>query len=292
MRLSYRHLCLPKGGNGPEDYEDAFCPERQHPRTVQVAHPRFAVADGATESSFAGLWAQKLVRLFCNSRSLRAPTAGSGMADLQQAVEKQARAWYKEVNSQPLPWNALERVQLGAFSTLLGLALENHEDSIPQGGTWSAFAVGDSCLCQVRASQLIASFPMTDAQQFGYHPTLLSTNLESNRVVWQQPTERLIKEGTWQVGDIFLLMTDAMAHWFLNRGAHDVPGWQELGQYAKSRRAFEGWISDLRAAKTMRNDDVTLLIVELQPTRTQPSESQQLELPMLQSEHDSHQQVS
>ncbi len=41
-------LCLPKRGNTEDEYEDAWA--------VDPARGRFAVADGASETSFAGRW--------------------------------------------------------------------------------------------------------------------------------------------------------------------------------------------------------------------------------------------
>ena len=49
-RLQWQSLSLPKRGHSPEEYEDALAGD---PRSG-----RFAVADGASESSFAGLWAR------------------------------------------------------------------------------------------------------------------------------------------------------------------------------------------------------------------------------------------
>src|SRR6266404_6244133 len=52
MALSWHAFAVPKRGNSTEEYEDAF-----------AANPnagRFAIADGASESSFASLWAKLL----------------------------------------------------------------------------------------------------------------------------------------------------------------------------------------------------------------------------------------
>ena len=53
MTLSVRAFWLPKKGNSIEEYEDAF--------DYSITDHRFAIADGATESSFAGEWARSLV---------------------------------------------------------------------------------------------------------------------------------------------------------------------------------------------------------------------------------------
>ena len=61
---------LPKDGNGPEEYEDAF---RSLPE-----QGRFAVADGATETSFSGIWAAALVAAFAQAP----PAAGADATEL------------------------------------------------------------------------------------------------------------------------------------------------------------------------------------------------------------------
>src|SRR2546430_11000254 len=54
-------FCEPKRGHGPREYEDAFADN--------LALGRFAVADGATESAYAGLWARMLVNEFVSTAS-------------------------------------------------------------------------------------------------------------------------------------------------------------------------------------------------------------------------------
>ena len=49
-------LSLPKRGHSADEFEDAFA--------FDPAAGRYAVADGASESSFAGLWARLLVEGF------------------------------------------------------------------------------------------------------------------------------------------------------------------------------------------------------------------------------------
>jgi hypothetical protein len=53
---------LPKAGNSDSEYEDAFFPRRLKRRNGRRL--RFAVADGATETSFSGVWARLLVSSF------------------------------------------------------------------------------------------------------------------------------------------------------------------------------------------------------------------------------------
>ena len=118
MHVMARALWAPKAGNRSDEYEDAFWPQRTINRTVNRSGSfRFAVADGATETSFAGLWARRLVRAY-----------GSGCfagRNWQNQLRREQAAWYAEVLQKPLPWYAEEKVHSGAFAALLGLELHN-----------------------------------------------------------------------------------------------------------------------------------------------------------------------
>lgn len=59
MNLSVQVFWLPKGGHSEEDYEDSFA--------FSIQKRRFAIADGATETSFAKQWAQSLVQAFVSN---------------------------------------------------------------------------------------------------------------------------------------------------------------------------------------------------------------------------------
>jgi len=177
-------------------------------------------------------------------------------------VEREAKAWFKQVSQLSLPWYAANKLLDGAFSTLLGLCLYPSEG---HGGRWTALTIGDSCLFQVRADRIIASLPISTADELGYHPTLLSTRIDKNASVWERAPD-LRYCGTWIPGDYLLLMTDAMAHWFLRQTAVGQRPWTALLEVIKSsvldRDLFRRWIEDLRRSSDMRNDDITLLIIE------------------------------
>src|SRR5205823_4284926 len=115
----------------------------------------------ASESSFAGLWAQLLVDGFVNpDRSAVSET------EWFEALQKR---WAADVDGRELPWYAEEKREQGAFATFLGLTLKRGDDGGP-GGRWKARAVGDSCLFQIRSERLIQAFPLTNANEFGNQP--------------------------------------------------------------------------------------------------------------------------
>lgn len=238
MRVAFESFWLQKAGSRPDEYEDAFAP----PAVEDGARAEFlcAVADGATETSFSGLWAQILVDAFAGKRlnHLRPDRIDALAGEWQAEIGRRTR-------DKPLPWYAEEKLRAGAFSSLIGLYLR--EDR-----TWGAVCVGDSCLFQVRPRQSIRAFPFHTPEQFTNRPTLISTNSGSNHAIGA-----LLTRGEWQEGDCFLLMTDALAHFFLSYRAARA----RLLTTPLSQADFERLIAAARRKKLCRNDDVTLLVV-------------------------------
>src|SRR5947209_19228121 len=98
-------LFVPKHGNAEDEYEDAWA--------ADPGRGRFAVADGASETSFAGRWAQLLTE---------AVLAAPRPPELARWLPRARRRWSSEVMGLELPWYAEMKREQGAFATLLGVA--------------------------------------------------------------------------------------------------------------------------------------------------------------------------
>jgi len=187
MHVFAQPFWAPKGGSTDREYEDAFWPRKRMETTATCL--RFAVADGATETSYSGIWAKQLVRYLCRS-SGNAPFDGDGFRRLQQR-------WSTIVGRRPLPWYAEEKVRLGAFAAILGLVLYDDVDREGSGRHWQAVAVGDSCLVQMREEEVLVRFPLAESAAFTNRPYLLSSNpAHTGRVVDHVRN----MDGTWQTG--------------------------------------------------------------------------------------------
>lgn len=238
--ISWRIFALPKRGHRAEEYEDACAGD--------PATGRFAVADGASESSFANIWAKLLVEGYVQP-SARKTAADNWLAPLR-------KQWAKQVDGRELPWYAEEKREQGAFATFLGLRIVRSPEE--RGGRWKASAVGDSCMFQVRDDILLACFPLARSADFDTRPALIGSRPMKNDV---RPK---LEWGRWQPGDWFFLMTDALAQWFLARHEEKRKPWRSLLWRLTQKNGeaeLTAYLEKLRDGKELKNDDVTLTAI-------------------------------
>ena len=228
--LHCRSFVVPKDGHAADECEDALA--------CNNPAGRFAVADGASESIYAGEWARLLCEAFVADAS-----AGDGIGPWLGAAQKR---WRDHVHGRPAPWHVAEKLEDGAFATFLGLTVGPDQ--------WQAVATGDTCLFVVRDDGLRAAFPVPAAAAFGTRPDLLGSR-QTGRV------RAAAVQGTLAAGDRLLLMTDALAEWFLAAHEAGTRPWHELA--ALTAADFPAWVAGRRAAGKLKNDDVTLVAIEL-----------------------------
>jgi hypothetical protein len=240
---------VPKAGNMPDEYEDAIA--------YSCSTLCCAVSDGATESSFAKEWAISLVNGF-----VTAPPTYTCMSErsFKEWLEPLQQQWHATIDWERLPWFAEEKARAGAFASLLGLTFvkDPPESSAISGLCCQAIAFGDSCLFHLRGGSLIHSFPLDRSEQFGNHPWLLSSNPVNNQQGLLD--ERKILTADVHPEDTFLLMTDALAQWFLIQHETGSKPWVALDNL-HTQEEFESFIAHLRQEHSIRNDDTSLLIV-------------------------------
>jgi hypothetical protein len=264
-------LRLQKAGNAEEEYEDAYCPTENGRR--EGAELRFAIADGASEGMLSGAWAKILVELHC-----RFEWAGGSV---QKFLESAYGDWKsftseylrgRETRQSPVQWYEEPGFEEGAFSTLLGLTLTGA--SPDRSGEWTARAVGDSCLFQVRDNALVRTFPVEHSSDFNNRPVLLASNPDRNGQALSAARQM---SGTFESGDVFYLMTDALARWALKEEEEGRKPWGVLRDHGtRDTKVFRAWIAALRQDRELRNDDVTLIRIDLpgpRPVGSRPTAS-------------------
>jgi len=182
-------------------------------------------------------------------------------------IEPLQKLWREGIDWQALPWYSEEKARAGAFSSLLGFEIETHDDSRESSPgltsrdvlRWRALAVGDSCLFHVSGDALVASFPLRKANEFGNRPLLLSSNPQNNEAVW---TEVRYHDGACHPADMFILATDALAHWFLRCYESGSKPWKDLFSL-NTEGDFAAFVAHSRENHLMSNDDTTLLLVSI-----------------------------
>lgn len=257
MKVSFHAVWVSKAGNSYRDYEDAFYPKKisTHQSTILL----FAIADGATEGFLSGRWAETLVQIFC--RFKESQIVGRDFFETAYSIWNSFIKRYiegRERRNKPIQWFEEPGLQAGAFASFLGLSVKVTKDG---KGDWSAIAVGDSCLFWVRNGSLVTSFPVDNSSDFSNRPLLVSSNPDRNRTMLQRLKRY---KGEWSRFDEFYLMTDALAQWFLKEHELKKQPWRVVAEKGKHNKSFRRWINILRETGEIRNDDVTLMCINLQ----------------------------
>lgn len=255
MRALTTSFWLARAGNDAAEYEDAFAPQKDGRHSARRL--RFAMADGASESMLSGRWADTLARTWCRAeRSSTAEVLHAAMDEFEGVLA--AYLDERDKQDRPVQWFEEPGLQRGAFSTFLGIQFATRRTS---SGAWTATSLGDTCLFQVREDELVASFPLKSASDFGSSPNLVPSRVDDVDNVVAHMEER---DGEWRSGDLFIMATDALAAWFLGEVEAGRAPWLQLqGFSARGQAAFAQWVSGLRTERRLRNDDVTMVRIEV-----------------------------
>src|SRR6476646_4654804 len=107
-RVRTRLLTLPKAGKTDAEYEDAWA--------IEENRGLYVVTDGASDSAYAGLWAQLLARRFAAGL----PEA-SDPPPRRGWIAPACAEWERTVRAQPVPWYLGSKTREGAFATSVAL---------------------------------------------------------------------------------------------------------------------------------------------------------------------------
>ncbi|MER5265991.1 protein phosphatase 2C domain-containing protein [Actinosynnema sp. NPDC002837] len=255
-------LRVPKQGNTARECEDAA-----HVEAAPDGPVLAAVADGASESLLAGEWADLLTRTTTDA----ARDDDCALRDVDRfaaALVRAGEAWgewladyvaAREADDRPIAWYEQPKLDRGPHAAVLAARF----DTEPSGSTrWDVAALGDSCLFHTRDDRLLRAFPMESAEAFDNAPGLVNA--------FQRDHELLARHvrtasGTAERGDGFFLCTDALAAWFLRAADRGDRPWQLLAKFTRSSDldGLTAWLATARAEGLMRNDDVTVVHVDL-----------------------------
>lgn len=210
----------------------------------------YAVADGAAEAFDARRWAERLVSEWVGA----GPSAPSAPAEFASWLAAQGEWLQATWGDRALSWYAEEKRRAGSFAAFVGVQFA--------GNVWRAVALGDSCLVQLRGPSLVAAMPLESHEQFNTHPPLAP----SSKALRETALGRLVcREGEARAGDLFLLMTDALAAWFFESRSLGREGLGEFDSLtaAAENEALVDLLRRERAAGRLRDDDAGLVRIEV-----------------------------
>jgi hypothetical protein len=263
-----------KEGSSASEYEDAWQVLPGEGDQIEGDSASIVIADGATESLLAARWANMVTHGFAT-----APGATRDVYLFAETACALATRWpvvieaylaERESAGRPLRWYERPGLDKGAFATLLSVQVNmsteyaaRHRDQLEPGqapiiGSWYSAALGDTCLFHVRDGKLQTAFPLSHSADFGTSPALLGT-LDANPDLIAQRVQ--LNSGPVAEGDDFFLCTDALAAWFLAHVEKGDRPWEMLRDLTDLN--FEDWVAEARHADGLRNDDVTIVHVDI-----------------------------
>ncbi|MFE9793493.1 hypothetical protein ACFYRL_17335 [Streptomyces goshikiensis] len=270
--LFVTHLVTPKHGSTDTECEDAVAvlPHRSYEEMLR--EPLTAsVCDGATESVLAKDWARILADTSAREAMDRADLLAGGPAfeEFAAAAVAQWDPWlasYTQARAdegRPLKWYEQSKLTSGAFATLLSVRVD--PVLVETAGAhwhWRAAALGDSCLFHLRDDTLLRSFPVEHPDEFGVTPDLFGSRNHDTALIEERTR---FAEGECVPGDRLLLMTDALAAWFLT-APDRFRALGELLEFAgpDDLAGFSRWLTGLREQQVLRNDDVAVVRIDFE----------------------------
>ena len=246
LKLSANGFSTHKAAETPDDCQDAWA--------LNKSTARYAVADGATRSLFPKQWAELLVNRFCKKNRLSLEKG-----NWQEWITPLQRDWLKEVTAivqETKRFISIDRLSKSEPAAATFIGLEFNKASM----AWKAGIVGDSCLFQIRNSQLVESYLIKQSEDFDNHPEAFASFEKDN---YAKPQ---IVKGMAEPGDQFILATDALAKWILQ---HEEAGQLETAFNRLTKLTddaeFARFVEEIREAEDIPlvNDDVTLLRISV-----------------------------
>lgn len=244
VRLQVQHYITQKIEADRKDCQDAIA--------FNCVKGCFAVADGATEAYGSRYWSRLLAKSWVRFRST---TDVTDFMELSAALGERAHLHW---GSKTLPWYAEEKLKAGSFAAFVGLTLQAQSRRI----VWKAISIGDSCLIQRRRGAIISAIPLSDPSQFTYRPTLLPS---LHAIQHEVTTDIEVYQGYAETEDVFLLMSDAVACWYLGavqRSSTTVVDFEQLLSAGHTER-MDIFIDDRRLAAEMKDDDVSAIYIKI-----------------------------
>jgi serine/threonine protein phosphatase PrpC len=173
-----------------------------------IAENCLAIADGASQSFYSGIWAEMLVQHFCQNPDVNEsnwkdwlhPIQEKWLSEIKQRIETAKKeenpSWVTNINR----LNAREP----ATSTFVGLQFLENQIKVS--------IVGDSCLFIFHNNQLTKSYLLKKSDDFNDRPQYFASYAKDNIF---KPCFFDVPLDSEQEKVHFILATDALAEWIL-----------------------------------------------------------------------------
>jgi len=262
MKLLFSIFWKQKLKEAPELYEDASSLGKNQIIDVPC---KIAISDGAGTTAFAGTWAKILVNTFSASDEEFEPEFF--LQKTWKCWRDKSELYLRERILMGRPLNFWERpnFEKGPYATFLGVIFEKNADNqnvseLDNSIIWIAYAVGDSCLFQIRENNLFCCFPLNRSDVFNSFPELLPGKENATKKPWELFT---MCKGDLQHGDILYLLTDAIAKWFLKMYENGNKPWAILKTFDNTNKDdFDRWIEAMKNDHVIEDDDITIVSIE------------------------------
>lgn len=243
--LQTRQLLLPKLGHDALECEDVIA--------IDTERCRFAVADGATEAFDARNWANRLAQRWVKNESILTAE------EFRKWVALEGQELHDSWNGLSLSWYSEEKARNGSFAAFVGMELDLETGS----PSWQAIAMGDACLLHCRRGALLKSLPLSSSESFNTGPLLVASDCSLHGSIMQSV---VIDSGNCESGDVLLLMSDAIASWYLQRLETNDLDPVELIRSMHDEE-LSRFLDDERLAGRIRNDDIALVRIQITQRR-------------------------
>jgi hypothetical protein len=243
-RFRVRRLLIPKQGNTYIECEDAA--------SVNLHTLRFAVVDGATEAYDSRRWAKYLSRAWTSPSS-----KGLSTEQYCEALKQLGARFREQHSSRGMSWFIEAKARQGSAATFLGLEVIPATSGCSE---WMATAIGDCCLMHIDEAHSVSSFPIESHDAFGSCPQTISSKDENATSLVSHIKRRA---GLYFDGDSLVMMTDAIAQWFLKSHLSDATFSKHFVHMLRhDMPQLHRRLANAITRRELRNDDLCLLSVE------------------------------
>lgn len=245
-KFKLRSFHIPKDG-----FSEAECEDKIAINPEDSASLRLAVSDGATEGIFSNIWAELLVNSYTeNGFQILEP---SNLKPIHSNFIQKA---FQIIANMPETrhWFMYEKLERGTHATLA--AVEFFDETI------QILTVGDSCVFW-HDGEKIGRLPEISLEDFGSFPNTICHLPKT----WQSLEQKVVKKEIQFHNPFQLaLCTDALACWLVKglRDQNEFSVWGKIFQISDSS-SFKQFIEELRESKEIRNDDVSLVLIDVLP---------------------------